>query len=56
MLVLQASECERIVLTLPDGQRIVVVLAENSRPYKPRLGFIAPNSVRITREPVDDSR
>jgi carbon storage regulator CsrA len=48
MLVLTRAVGEEVVLTLPDGRRIVVqVLGRNHQEV--RLGFLAPEDVVIKR-------
>ena len=50
MLVLSRKRGERIVARLPDDREIVVTLVEIRGSDKVRLGFDAPEDVRIWRE------
>jgi carbon storage regulator len=51
MLVLSRKENESIVLTLPNGQEIVVTVVEIDR-GKIRLGFEAPLDIKIFRTEI----
>lgn len=49
MLVLSRKKSERVFVTLPDGDRVVVAVVK-IRGDKVRLGFDAPADVIIARD------
>ena len=52
MLVFSRNVDERVILTMPDGRRIAVMLIEIKGTNRARLGFDAPQDVRIHREEI----
>lgn len=52
MLVLNRQRDERIVITTPQGQRIIVMVTD-IRGDQVRLGVSAPADVRIDRWEID---
>lgn len=50
MLVISREVNEKIFLTLPDGQAIVITLVEIGRGQRARIGINAPREVTILRE------
>lgn len=52
MLVLQRKEGQKVIVTLPGGQRIVVALVK-IRGSRVSLGFEADDAVKILREEVE---
>jgi sRNA-binding carbon storage regulator CsrA len=52
LLVLMRHEGEKVVITTPSGERIVVILVE-TRFHKAKLGFQADRSITITRSETE---
>jgi carbon storage regulator CsrA len=55
MLVLGRREWEEIVLTCPGGERVTITIT-HAHGGKARLGFVAPESVRIDRKEVREHK
>lgn len=53
MLVLSRKKGETIVLTLPTGEKIEVTVVDIDR-GKARLGIVAPKSIPVYREEVQE--
>ncbi len=56
MLVLTRKIKEDVIITLPDGQQIVVRLLDFRKNGQASIGFEAPKSINIARREVLDER
>lgn len=52
MLVLSRFRSEAVVITMPDGRRVVVTVEGVRGSGQVRLGFAAPEDVDINRDEV----
>lgn len=52
MLVLGVRPQEYVMLVLPDNRTVKVMLVDILHIHKARLGFVAPDDVKILRQDV----